>query len=322
MTKLPWSVLVVSTVAIPAGMALSGVGCSSSSNGAGPAADAGSPDTAVEPTGSDDGAATADGATEAAAPSGVTLTWKIQSATVAAGDGDAATGAAATPLAGVKVCAYLMASISCETTDATGVFVLAGLPSATPVALTLDKEGYRSLIAPVFMTASHDETAEPIGMTKTTDPDPPIGKAIDWTGKGQVEFFVLGQGALLPDAGPEGDPGAVVTLAPMSGDGPFFFTDQNTIDASAKTLIDDLGAAYNLPAGSYSLTFADATHDCEPIVTGFGGWGYAGTSQHEVAFPIVAGYTTIVGEYCAPITTSPTDSGAGDAGDKDASDAH
>jgi hypothetical protein len=319
MTKLQWSLLVVSTVAMPAGMAFSEVGCSSSSNGAAPATDAGSPDTAVEDTGTDDGATKADGATEAATTSGLTLTWKIQSAVVAAGAGDASTGAVATPLAGVNVCAYQMASIPCVTTDATGVFVLPGLPSATPVALTIDKDGYRSLIAPVLMTASHDETAEPISMTKTTDPDPPIGKAIDWTGKGQVEFFVLGQGAILVDAGPEGDPGAVVTLAPMSGDGPFFVTDQNTFDASAKTLIDALGAAYNLPAGSYSLTFADATHDCEPIVAGFGGWGYPG-AMHAVTFPIVAGYTTIVGEYCAPITTPPADSGAGDAGD--AGDAH
>jgi hypothetical protein len=320
MTKLQWSVLVVSTVAMPAGMALSEVGCSSSSNGAAPAIDSGSPDTAVEDTGSDDVATKADGA-GAAAPSGVTLTWKVQSATVAAGVGDASTGAAATPLAGVKVCAYPMASIPCVTTDATGVFVLPGLPAATPVAITLDKDGYRSLLAPVLMATSHDETAEPISMTKTTDPDPPIGKAIDWTGKGQVEFFVLGQGAFLVDAGPEGDPGAMVTLAPMSGDGPFFITDQNTFDASAKTLIDALGAAYNLPAGSYSLTFADATHDCEPLVAGFGGWGYPGAA-HEVTFPIVAGYTTIVGEYCPPVTTSPTDSGASDAGNKDAGDAH
>jgi hypothetical protein len=314
MTKLQWTVLVGSTIAMPAGLAMAEMGCSSSSNGASPTVDAGTPDSGAGDATGEDAPTGNDGNAEATLP-GATLTWKIQTGT-AAGEGDAST--TTTPIAGVKVCAYQMAAIPCAMTDASGVFVLAGLPVGTPVALTIDKDGYRSLLAPVLMSATHDETAEPITMTPTNAPDPPIGTAIDWTGKGQVEFFVLGEGAFLVDAGPIGDPGAMVTLAPAGGDGPLFLTDQNTFDASAKTLIDALGAVYNLGAGTYSLTFADSSHDCEPIVAGFGGWGYPGAAAHQVSFPVLAGYTTVAGAYCMPVTPASTDSGAGDTGAKDA----
>jgi hypothetical protein len=282
-----------------AGMA----GCSSSSaGGAAPQPDAAAPgpDTGTE----DAETPVVDAAGDAgdAGAKVVTLTWQVAAQLPPLGSGGADAGAAQ-PIAGAKVCVNAVPSIACVTTDAQGSFMLPGLPAVGDVVVTIDAAGYRSVaLAVATMGASVAGTIGPIVMPSASAPDPAIGATVDWANKGQVEFFALGPGALVPDGGAEGVPGATVTFAPMSGVGPVFVTDQNTFDASAPSLIDAIGAVYNVDPGNYSLTIDAPANDCESISFPLTGYGYPGAA-HQVKFPVLKGYTTFVGEYCAAIAT-------------------
>jgi hypothetical protein len=293
-------------------------GCSSTTSAA--PADAGSGDTSTATQNGDD-AEPGDALppqTDAGSP-GVNVTWQITARAPAFGEGESDASASAMPLAGVNVCVYQMAGVPCVTTDAQGAFTLKGVPAQGEFVLTADKAGYRSIAQPMVTMGVNVNAATvgPLAMAAVSDPDPPVGAAIDWVNKGQVEFFVLGPGALLPDSGPEGVPGATVTFTPASGVGPVFLSDQNSFDASAKTLIDALGGVYNVDPGNYTLTFTAANADCENIVVPVEGFGYPGAA-HQVTFPVIKGYTTTVGTFCnatsAAVTTDAGADGAADGG--------
>lgn len=332
MVRTGWRVVLLSTALIAAPAA---TGCSSSSgtgNGAGPG------DAAAVEAASGDGdvgdaaSPTSDAGDGDVTSSGVSVRFQVVVQVPVRGVGPVDAGAAP-PIVGATACVHGMPSIPCATTDATGIFELTGLPSPANLTVTIDQTGYRSL-ALVLATsgAAIDGVARgtgPLALFKTSDGDPPVGTTIDWT-KGQVEFFAIGPGALSPGSNlPAGVPGATVTLTPAGGFGPVFLTDQNTFDAGATKLIDAIGFAWNLAAGEYTLTVAAPSNDCEAILNPFTAWGYPGESgSHEVKFPILAGYTTLVGEYCgaplasdagtsdgaAPITDAgPHDGAAGDA---------
>jgi hypothetical protein len=318
------SVLARLLIAAPAVAVAAHLGCSSSKSSGGEAPggdDSGTPDSAAN-------VPEAGGGDDAATTTGLSLTWNVnvQSPAVGTGEldaGDAST--AAVPVVGVNVCVNQMPTIPCVTTDSTGTFTLTGLPSATDLVVTLVATGYRALALPVLTgTSAMNATTSPIGMAKSTDPDPSIGTTVDWADAGQVQFFALGPGAFLPGTGPVGDPGTSVTLAPKTGVGPLFLTDQNTFDAGATVLIDVAGGIYNVIPGHYALTFNDPTGDCEPISAPFAGWGYPGTA-HAVTFPVLAGYTTTAGVYCTKNAhadggvDAAVDAGSGDASPADAS---
>jgi hypothetical protein len=294
-------------------------GCSSSTSAA--PADAGPGDTGTTtPNGDDaepgDALAAQPDAGDAGSP-GVNVTWQITVRAPAFGQGPSDASAPATPLAGVSVCVYQMAGVPCVTTDAQGAFTLKGVPAQGEFVITADKAGYRSLAQPMVTMGVNVNAATvgPLAMAAVSDPDPPVGAAIDWVNKGQVEFFVLGPGALVPDSGPEGVPGATVTFTPASGVGPVFLSDENSFDASAKTLIDALGGVYNVDPGNYTLTFTAANADCENIVVPVEGFGYPG-GAHQVTFPVIKGYTTTVGTFCnATSAVVSTDAGADGASD-------
>jgi hypothetical protein len=300
-------------------VAIAEAACSSSSSSAGaPTVDAATGDTAAP----EDDVTVPDGATptpptgDAGTPT-VSLSWQIatQVPALGAGEPDAASDAGAPPVSGAKVCIYQMATIPCATTDATGHFTLTGLPLGSQLLMTVDKAGYRSVAEPIVTPGADAGVAEiavttgAIGMALVSDAAPPVGAAIDWTTTGQIQFFALGTGAIT-GVGPVGAPGTTVTMAPMSGVGPAFLTADNTFDASATTLIDVVGAFYNVAPGSYTLTMNGPGVDCEPITAPVTAYGYPGAA-HQVTLPVIAGYTTTGGEYCG--TTSVP--GAGDAGD-------
>jgi hypothetical protein len=303
--------------AVCCAIAMSGqFGCSSTS-GSSPPSEGGAGDVAVpDSMAVEDGASAECAAGEAGMP-GLTLTWQVvvQAPSPGTGEpdaGDASAAAAALPVAGAMVCVDQRTDIACATTDSTGRFTLSGLPAATRILVTVDAAGYRSIALPVETSAPVDATRTPVSMARATDPSPPIGETVDWANEGQVEFFAIGPGA-IGGSGPVGDPGTRVTLTPMSGTGPLFLTDQNTFDAGAAALIDVAGVAFNVTPGSYALTFDDPTGDCEPITQPFAGWGYPG-STHQVTFPVLKGYTTLVGVYCAKTTQTGGGADAGDAG--------
>jgi hypothetical protein len=316
MTRTAWTCLgslAVVTVCGPWGAGCSSSSANQSQPDAEPAGDGGVPDSAE---GLDAGMDAVGMVGDAdAAPSGLTLRWSVVVQTPPFGSGEPDASAARAPLAGVSVCVNGMAAIPCATTDATGIFTLTGLVPSTNIVLTATKTGYRSVAAPVTTgTMAMDATTTPFAMSSTTDPDPPFGGAIDWTNKGQVLFFAIGMGAIVPDSGPVGDPGAMVSLSPASGTGPVFLTDGNTFDASAPSLIDAAGAFFNVAAGTYALTLSDPTGDCEPISSPFAAWGYPATG-HKVTFPVLAGYETTVGMYCSKTTSPASDASAEGAAD-------
>jgi hypothetical protein len=220
-----------------------------------------------------------------------------------AGDGSAEAGDGGRPmLEGVKVCVYQNSAIPCVTSGANGEFILPGLPVRTNIAVTLEKTGYTSdLLAIATASIDMDGRANPIFMYASDSPTPPIGVPIDWVNKGQVSMFALGQ---TPDGGNgfAGDPGATLTLAPMSGNGPYFLDSHTNFVLGATSFVNNLAWYYNLTPGTYTLTYNDTRNDCEPISFQFGGWGYPVTTPaHSLQFPIVAGYITgIVGEICTP----------------------
>jgi hypothetical protein len=315
------SILVRLLVATPAIAVVAHLGCSSKGSpppGETSGDDSGAPDSAavVEEAG-------AEAAGDGLAATGLTLTWKVNVQSPEPGNGQAdagdASANAAQPVPGVAVCVNQMPAVACTTTDSTGTFTLAGLPASTDIVVTLVASGYHSLALAVrTSTATMNALTTPIAMSKTSDPDPSIGVAIDWADAGQVQFFALGSGAFVPGTGPVGDPGTSVTLMPAGGVGPLFLTDQNTFDAAATTLIDVAGAVYNVAPGNYTLTFDDPTGDCEPIASPFAGWGYPG-SAHDVTLPVLQGFTTTAGVYCTKNAHS--DGGADAAAEAASADA-
>jgi hypothetical protein len=303
--------LLVASMAVGGGVAaVAAAGCSSSSNGSAPQPDAASEASVID-TGAVDGANVEPDSGEAAAAPVVSVTWQIVAQVPAVGTGES-DGGARTPISGVKVCIYQMASIPCATTDGSGTFTLTGVPAKGNFVLVADKEGYRSIASPIVTAGLNlNGLSSPLAMALATAPDPGIDGGVDWTGKGQIQFFALGPGAIFPDGGPEGVPGATVTLSPESGVS-LFLTDQNTFDFAATKLVDVAGVAYDVTPGTYTLTFDAPDNDCEAIAAPFAGWGYP-AAAHQVTFPVIAGYTTGTGVYCAPTGSStPPDGGSPD----------
>jgi len=319
MRKLP-TFLARLLIATPAVAVVAHLGCSSSKS-ASPAGE-----TPGDDSGAADSAATTveEASTEAQAATGLSLTWKVnvQSPALGGGELDAGDAAAspAVPVVSATVCVNGMAAIPCTTTDSTGTFTLAGLPASTELVVTVVATGYRSIALPIVTgTSVMNAASEPVAMQKSTDPEPSIGPPIDWADAGVVDFFALGPGAIVPGSGPEGVPGAAVALAPTSGVGPEFLTDQNTFEAGA-TLIDVAGVIYNVTPGNYTLTFTDPSGDCEPITTPFPAWGYPGTA-HDVTFPVLKGFVTTAGVYCTPTGQARTDGGSDAASEVSSGDA-
>jgi hypothetical protein len=140
-------------------------------------------------------------------------------------------------------------------------------------------------------------TTNPIFTVSSSDPLPDAGFAID-PKKGVISFFVIGPAPADSGLAFGGNPGAKVSLAPASGDGPLFLDDHNNFDVSASSVLGALGVYYNVPPGEYTLTVDDSTKDCAPISFPFGGWGYP-VPPSSIKFPVLAGFTTTqVGVLC------------------------
>lgn len=292
--------------------------CSSSStpNGATPVVDAAvdsSNETPLDSGGGDEAAI------EASRP-GLTLLWNVNTARVvpdggasgatadggassdggdaSADAGDAAAVSSTIPVEGARVCVYQNDAIPCATSAADGTFTLRGLPVMTDIAITIVKDGYRSTLRAVETASTNmDGTGNPTTLVSVNAPDPPVPVTVDWQNKGQLTIFAI---APLADAGGTygGDPGATVSLSPMSGSGPYFLHNDGTYDLAATSFVDVPGQYVNLDPGTYEVTFTDALHNCAPISTPFGEWGYPAPPL-SVKFPIVAGYTTgPIGIFC------------------------
>jgi hypothetical protein len=307
-----------------AAIALLSIAPGCSSNSAPSTAAAGTPSTdaatadasrAGSPTDAGEAGAPSDGP-----PTGMLykLQWEIIEGLGPASDGgmdasadmDAATGDGgefeAPPIAGVTVCVNQMPSIACVTSASDGTFTLEGLPGGTNLALTLNKTGYIPTLIPIQTARTDmDGRSTPVSMNSSAAPPPAVPVTLDWTESGQILAFAIGPsptGAMnnFPD-----DPGAVISLSPMSGSGPYYQSTGGSYDLDASAY-DGFYAMYvNVAPGMYTLTYTDSRNDCEAINFPYSGWGFPVTTPpHSIQVPVLAGYLTgAVGVLCTPNST-------------------
>ena len=189
------------------------------------------------------------------------------------------------------------------TTQADGTFSLPGLPVRTELALTLVKSGYLSYLLPIDTASTDmDERNNPVYMSPSGQ-TPAVPIAVDGQNKGSISAFAVNIGganqnvfAMVPGA-------TQVTLSPMSGNGPYFVDGMtNEYDFSATSFVGSLALYYNVDPGTYTLTYANSTSDCEPVLTPFAPFGWPlMTPAHSIKIIVAAGYVTgIVGVLCTP----------------------
>jgi hypothetical protein len=244
----------------------------------------------------------------------VQLTWVVNlTANPGTGLGDGSTGPVASsdgglqlqPIEGVKVCAMGHAEIACVMTASDGTFTISGLPPGGNVALTFDKPGYKSLIKPIEMGRTDEESPVPVLMSRTSDLEPHLGFPIDLQTQGAIQFFVLSFAGAIPDSGGTtllgftSVPGVKMSLMPASGNGPYFVDNYNQVAVDAGGMVGFNALYYNVAPGDYSISVDDPKDYCAAISFTFASSGYPDLSvPHGVVFPVVAGYTDAVGVLC------------------------
>jgi hypothetical protein len=203
------------------------------------------------------------------------------------------------PLPGVTVCVYQNSAIPCVTTQADGTFTLPGLPVRADIVISLQKTGYQSYLLPIETASTDmDGRSNPVIMSPTGG-QPNLPFAIDLQTKGLVDAFAVSvSGAAMNVFA--GTKDTQVTLAPASGNGPYFVNDDNQIDLSATSFVGSTALYYNVAPGTYTLTYSNPAYDCEPISFPFGQFGFPITSPaHSLKIVVAAGYVTgIVGALC------------------------
>jgi hypothetical protein len=195
-------------------------------------------------------------------------------------------------LSGVAVCVYGNTSVPCVTTDASGKYTLAGVPSGALVYLSYSKTGYGPTLYGVTPTAGPTVSAPAIFLDTTAVDDSwgtEGGVPPDPT-KGTIDF-----GALV--AGPSTSPihevfggteyfylsGYTVTISPAATAGPVYTSASWAPDPSLTSSSTAGWGFFTAPPGDYTLTFTHPSMTC-------------GTTTTKV----VAGYwTTYVGVLCS-----------------------
>ncbi|MGO9832917.1 MAG: hypothetical protein ACLP1X_01745 [Polyangiaceae bacterium] len=265
---------------------------------------------------SDGGDAGGDGGAEAGDASAA-----LDAANAAGGDDDDGGDGGPPGVPGVQVCLYTMSatipspttpatSTLCATSAADGTFFFPSVPVRTNMAVTLIKTGFMPILLSIqTASAAMDARTNPIDMFPTSGPTNPVpGITIDWTNKGQIYMFVIGP---APEGGLDyaGDPGVTSTLTPVSGNGPYYQDTHGNFVPSASAFIENLGAYFNLAAGTYTLTFNDndTMTDCEPISGALAPaalWGYpVMTPAHSLQVLVAPGYISgLVGALCTPVS--------------------
>lgn len=153
-------------------------------------------------------------------------------------------GASGPPLAGMEVCIIDFPAVPCATSDATGRFVVSGIPKDVKFNMSFTKQGYYPRIfffaaktadfqLSVFVQTTAMIQAQAAAAGQTLDPQ-----------KGIVAFQV--PGALA---------GTKFSLSPMSGSGPYYLNAQGTVDLTLMATPPNsqiaLGAFVNVAPGNY-----------------------------------------------------------------------
>lgn len=174
-------------------------------------------------------------------------------------------------LADVTVCVDDHDEVACATTSGDGEFLLEGLPDATDVIVTMEREGSlpTAFLHNTALTDAWDKTLMPASLVDSmanrvdTTLEPALGNTlfIVWSDTSYQSDRVEGVTfALAPDVG----------VSYYQGGGAFPDPD------AAATSSSGAGGAFNVPPGDYTMVFDDPRGDCA-------GWF---TFAHEPGDPV------------------------------------
>lgn len=180
-------------------------------------------------------------------------------------------------LSGVDVCLYEDSNY-CDITDSDGAFLLSDLPPQETYILSVKKQGYQASLAMVFafqtvygLLFKESEIGEQARLASVDYPQ---------TNTGAIIF-------LANEYDPAGNyspvAGFQTSLSPMSGAGPYYSLETNSLSPSLSSSTSvGWGAYFGVSPGNYSLGFSHDTLTCE--------------SWSDVT--VADGYMTIVPTYC------------------------
>lgn len=187
-------------------------------------------------------------------------------------------------IAGATICQYPEMK-PCATSASNGSYSLSGLSTAAEVAVVVSKDGFLTNVFPlppdydrtsaldiVMLKAADDLFVGPTGVTQ----DPAKAMAI-------VTLLDIGDSGASPAAA-----GSTVTLAPASGDGPFY------IDVSGSPFTASSASTSNSPLVLF-LNLDPATYSVTPSVDGkscLGAFGWP-ASGGAITGPNVAAGTAL-----------------------------
>jgi len=191
---------------------------------------------------------------------------------------------AKTAVAGVKVCVEGMTT-GCATSDAKGAYSITG-PSGKDFNLTMVKTGYLSFLAP-YGKGQKDKTYD---VNMLSDGTVTLMTALLGTTKKAGKSTVI----ITVSDGTSGVAGTTLTLAPPSGEGPYYMNASGTGPDKTLTATSTSGYGFVLNAdpGSYVGTFANTSKTCTI------GQGWAGASAGKTNLKLIADHATFFSLVC------------------------
>jgi len=196
-------------------------------------------------TGGAAGTGGAGGTTDAGAT--ITMSGQVRELQVGGGLG--------APIAGVQICLKDAATLPCVTTDPTGKYSIAGIPTNTEGVTLFTKTGYANM-ALVGTTGTTDVIVNQMMPTTALAQTFATAAGFTWplAGKSIIGFGTVNE--TVGDAGPvlTGVPGAAVAITPASGKGPVYLGASSLPDTAA-TATSTAGGGFfgDLPPGMYTL---------------------------------------------------------------------
>jgi hypothetical protein len=256
-------------------------------NGGGGAGGAGAASaTGGSPTAGGSGGA--GGGSSTAPNEGAELKWRIREA-------DANVMAPPVPVEGARICVLDRDEIPCVESDADGFFTFPALPRDAELALTLEKDGFYPYIRPIETSnIDMDRTQSAIHLRPVDSGiEDALGIELD-PEKGRIDFTISARFGIQAL-------GSTADLTPAAGEGPFFYDDGLGWDATRTGTVSWGGAFFNVPEGTYQVTFSSSFENCAPISFPFGTGGWHVGEGPTVGVPVRPGFLTEGIVVCDPM---------------------
>lgn len=187
------------------------------------------------------------------------------------------------PIKGAEVCVFDRSDIPCGTSDATGAYTLAGLPKNEAITLTTVADQFVSERWDI-LTSDTNDTFDPYLFEEAllADVYNKAGIAADGT-KGAI-------GVVLSDPA-TGGAGYAVSIAPASGDGPYYADGTSIAMSATETTKTGAASFINLAEGTYTVTVSGPS-SCKT------GRYIAGDAQNTWKVKVVSGFAVGIVAAC------------------------